>query len=364
MPNAWIVPPGGIIGILGGGQLGRMLSLAAAELGLKTHIYFPETDSPAAQVSTRSTRGDWQNRDALGVFATAVDVITYEFENVPADTASFLAERKPVYPPPRALAVSQDRIAEKSLMVDLGLPVPTFVPVNGPEDLAQALARTGLPAVLKTRRFGYDGKGQSVIREGDDPVAAWEAVGKVPSILESFVAFERELSVLTVRGLDGTAVTYDIAENRHRNGILDETVVPATISAESTKLAEAVGSRIAVSLDYVGALAVELFLAPGRQLMVNEIAPRVHNSFHWTQDACGASQFEQHIRAIAGWPLASPERHSDVRMTNLIGTDAGLWRQIASDPLNRLHLYGKTEARAGRKMGHVNRLLPRSSRSA
>lgn len=360
MADRRLVPPGGTIGILGGGQLGRMLSSAAAELGLRTHVYCPEAESPASQVSAATTQGTWQDENALAAFAASVDVITYEFENVPSATARFLADRNAVYPPPRALEVSQDRLFEKSLMVELGLSVPPFAAVNGESDIYSAIGRTGRPAVLKTRRLGYDGKGQAIIRPGEEPRLAWRTVGEVPSILESFVAFEREISVLTVRSTSGQALTYDIAENRHRQGILAVTAVPAAIDPETAEAAASIGTRIAEALDYVGVLAVELFVcAPGMpRLLVNEIAPRVHNTFHWTQDAAEASQFEQHIRAVAGWPLASTRRHSNVEMTNLIGADAERWQALAADPTARLHLYGKREVRAGRKMGHVNRLSP------
>lgn len=363
MAKDWIVPPGGTIGILGGGQLGRMLALAAAELGLKAHIYCPEADSPASQVTAKTTRAAWTDEAGLAGFADAVDVITYEFENIPAETARFLAMRKPVYPPPAALEVSQDRLSEKSLMVDLGLAVPTFAPVESEKDIYSAIAKTGRPAILKTRRFGYDGKGQAVIRTGEEPHLAWRAVGEAPSILESFVAFEREVSVLTVRSRSGDTASYDLAENRHRQGILAETNVPAALDDETAAAAVEIGKRIAIALDYVGVLAVELFVSTGpHRLMINEIAPRVHNSFHWTQDACEASQFEQHIRAVAGWPLASTARHSDVLMSNLIGGDAGHWQALAADPSVRLHLYGKAEARPGRKMGHFNRLSRHNGR--
>jgi 5-(carboxyamino)imidazole ribonucleotide synthase len=349
--------PGMIVGILGGGQLGRMLAMAAAELGLSCHVYCPDPKSPAFAVAAARTIAPYEDEAALAAFASAVDVVTYEFENVPVATARFLKERVPVFPDPHSLEIAQDRLAEKQLMTDLGIAVPPFAAVNTQTDIYSALGRIGRPAILKTRRFGYDGKGQALIRSGDDLVAAWRAIGEAPAILEAFVVFEREISVILARARDGTMRAYDIAENRHANGILAETTVPAQVTAETAAEAVAITEKIATALNHVGVLAVEMFATAGG-LLVNEIAPRVHNSGHWTSDACLSSQFEQHIRAISGWPLADADRHSDVTMTNLIGDDVAKWAEILAEPGARLHLYGKAEARPGRKMGHVNRIRP------
>jgi len=346
------------VGILGGGQLGRMLALAAAELGLNCHVYCPEADSPAFAVSAAHTRAAYDDRAALAAFAAAVNVVTLEFENIPLATLDFLAERVTVAPGVKSLAVSQDRLSEKDLMGELGIAVPAYAAVSSQSEIYSALARTGRPAILKTRRMGYDGKGQAVIRPGDDLVTAWKAIGEVPAILEALVPFEREISVVLARGSDSAMRAFDIAENRHANGILATTTIPANVSPELAAQAVGIAERIAVALGHIGVLAVEMFVLPGETLLVNEIAPRVHNSGHWTTDGCLTSQFEQHIRAVAGWPLGDTERHSDVTMENLIGADAGRWREILAEPGTRLHLYGKAEARPGRKMGHVNRVTP------
>lgn len=352
------LPPGSVVGILGGGQLGRMLALAAAEMGLRVHIYAPPGDNPATDVSDAATIAAWNDEAALARFADAVDVVTYEFENIPVDTVSFLAERVTVRPGIAALATAQDRLAEKTMATDLGLGVAPFAAVDDAAGLAIAIRDIPVPAILKTRRLGYDGKGQARIDEPSDADTAWKAIGAAPAILEQRVAFQTEISVLLARGADGSAVAFDIPENRHSDGILATSSVPANVSPETKATAVAMAQQIAVRLDYVGVLAVELFVVDGRGLLVNEIAPRVHNSGHWTTDACLVSQFEQHIRAICGWPLAAPGRHSDVTMTNLIGDDAETWLALAAEPGARLHLYGKAEIRPGRKMGHVNRVTP------
>jgi len=353
------VTPGMTIGILGGGQLGRMLALAAAELGLSCHIYCPDPESPAFAVAARRTIASYDDETALAAFAETVSVVTFEFENVPAATARYLAARVPVLPNPDALEVAQDRLAEKELITRLGIPVAPYAEVNELAGIYSAMAKTGRPAVLKTRRLGYDGKGQAVIRAGDDPVTAWRAIGEQPALLEAFVAFEREVSVILARGRDGAIRAYDLVENEHHAGILARSTVPAAVSAGIAAEAAAIGEKIAVALDFVGVLAVEMFVngpAASPRLLVNEIAPRVHNSGHWTQDGCYVSQFEQHMRAVAGWPLGDPTRHSNVTMTNLLGDDVAAWASLAAEPGARLHLYGKREARPGRKMGHVNRI--------
>jgi 5-(carboxyamino)imidazole ribonucleotide synthase len=352
------LPPGSTVGILGGGQLGRMLALAAAGLGLKCHIYAPEQDSPAFQVSHAHTVAAYTDFDALEVFARSVDVVTYEFENVPAETAAFLETRAVLAPSARVLATAQDRVEEKSFIASLGIEVAPFRAVDDEMGLAIAVAQLGRPSILKTRRFGYDGKGQVKIDGAMAPGVAWADIGKAPAILEGFVNFEREISVIAARGWDGTVAAYDVPENVHRDHILHTSTVPARIPAEVRDKAQAIGNAIVTSLDYVGVIGIELFVG-GDTVTVNEIAPRVHNSGHWTMDACTVSQFEQHIRAICGWPLGSTLRHSDVVMTNLLGDEAHGYQALAAEPGAALHLYGKAEARRGRKMGHVNRLTPR-----
>ncbi len=355
--------PGAVIGILGGGQLGRMLALAAARLGLKCHIYCPDPASPAFDVAAARTIAAYDDEAALAAFAAAVDVVTYEFENVPGATAEFLAGRRPVRPGPLALSVAQDRLAEKTFLAEAGIEVAPFRAVDSDDDLDRALAEFGGAGVLKTRRFGYDGKGQVVIRGPEDRAGALAKIGHAPAIVEGLVGFEREVSVIAARGLDGEVAVFDIAENDHRDNILKTTRVPARISIKTAEAARAIGENVAAALDYVGVLAVELFVVvgeDGERLLANEIAPRVHNSGHWTEDACHASQFEQHIRAIAGWPLGATVRYLDVEMENLIGADADDWPRILAEPAAKLHLYGKAETRPGRKMGHVNRLKTKS----
>jgi 5-(carboxyamino)imidazole ribonucleotide synthase len=361
--DAPIVPPGGTVGILGGGQLGRMLAVAAAELGLSVHVYSPEADSPAFAVARAHTRAGWDDKTALAAFAAAVDVVTYEFENIPVATTEFLAALRPVFPSPAALAIAQDRLSEKRLFERLGIRVAPFAEVDSEADLKSAIDRVGRPAVLKTRRLGYDGKGQATIRANDDPAAAWRAINGAPAILEQLLSFEHEISVAVARGRDGRTAVYDVSENQHVEHILSTATVPATISRPLANEARDVAKKIADALDYVGLLAVELFVVrneAGPGIIANEIAPRVHNSFHWTRDACLVSQFEQHIRAVCGWPLGDPARHSDAEMTNLIGASVEDWRELAAEPGARVHLYGKSEMRPGRKMGHVTRIRPRA----
>ncbi|MDO8839358.1 MAG: 5-(carboxyamino)imidazole ribonucleotide synthase [Parvibaculum sp.] len=359
------VAPGGTIGILGGGQLGRMLAMAAAELGFKCHIYCPDTEVPAADVAAALTRAPYEDAAALAAFADGVDVVTYEFENVPAETARILAEHAPVRPGPQALATAQDRLTEKNFLAAQGIATAPFADVASAADLDAALAQIGTPAILKTRRLGYDGKGQAKIGRAEEAAAAWDAIGRMPAILEGFVPFEREISVVVARGIDGETAAYDPVENIHKDHILDRTYAPAALDAALADAARAIAARIVSALDYVGVMGVEMFLLPAGatpRLVVNEIAPRVHNSGHWTMDACAVSQFEQHIRAICGWPLGHPDRHADAVMTNLIGDAAGQWAVLAAEPGAKLHLYGKAQARAGRKMGHVNRLFPLGTR--
>jgi 5-(carboxyamino)imidazole ribonucleotide synthase len=354
--------PDATIGILGGGQLGRMLALAAARLGLKCHVFSPAPDSCAFDVVHRLTCADYTDTAALDRFAAEVDVITYEFENVPAETAAFLSARKPVLPDPQILAITQDRLVEKNFVTKLGIPTAPFAAIDAPEMLTTALDQIGRPAVLKTRRFGYDGKGQLSIRNGTDPSAAWREIGMQPAILEAFIPFEREVSVVAARSIDGHIECFDVTENEHRDHILKVSRVPAAISPAVAEEARRIAARISEAFGYVGVLAVELFVLPEggtHTLLVNEIAPRVHNSGHWTLDGATVSQFEQHIRAVAGWPLAKPVRHGTVEMINLIGSEADDYEKWLNVPGAGVHLYGKAAARPGRKMGHVTRVVSR-----
>jgi 5-(carboxyamino)imidazole ribonucleotide synthase len=353
-----LLAPGATIGILGGGQLARMLALAAAPIGLKCHIFAPEADSPAFHVSAAHTIADYRDERALRAFAAAVDAVTYEFENVPVETVLFLEALVPVRPGSKALAVAQDRLQEKRLARDLGAMTADFASVTTRAELAERATQLGLPCILKTLRLGYDGKGQAKLMSAGDLDAAWAAVKGQPSILETVVNFLSEVSVLVARGGDGKMACFDVTENEHRSHVLHTSTVPASLSAELAAEAVYIAQRMAETLDYIGVMGVEFFVG-NDVLYVNEIAPRVHNSGHWTQTACVVSQFEQHMRAVAGWPLGSTQRHSDVVMTNLLGDDTDSWSAILAEPGASLHLYGKTEARQGRKMGHVNRIHPR-----
>jgi 5-(carboxyamino)imidazole ribonucleotide synthase len=353
--------PGATIGILGGGQLGRMLALAAARLGMRCHVFNPDPDGPAFDVAAARTVAAFDDPAALEAFGRAVEVVTYEFENVPVAAAERLATIVPVRPGARALAVAQDRLDEKQFLQAQGIGVADFAAVSSPADLRTAAEHIGMPSILKTRRYGDDGKGQARIRGKDDIAPAFEALAGAPAVLEALVPFSREISVVAVRGVDGGTASYDPAENEHRGGILHTSSVPARIRPETADKAAKTARAILAALDYVGVVGVEFFVVEeggGERLLVNEFAPRVHNSGHWTEDACAVSQFENHIRAVAGWPLGPTGRHADVVMTNLIGAEADDWPQLAADPQARLHLYGKREARPGRKMGHVNRLRP------
>jgi 5-(carboxyamino)imidazole ribonucleotide synthase len=348
------------IGIIGGGQLGRMLAMAAARLNFRTVILEPQADCPAAQVANSQITAPYGDPVALAELAAACELVTYEFENVPVEAAAILARNVPVYPPPRALEVAQDRLTEKRFLNDCGIPTARFHAVDSQADLEAALADFGGKGVLKTRRLGYDGKGQRVFASAADSAdGAYAALGSVPLILESFVPFEREISIIAARAIDGTVETYDPAENVHRNGILDTSTLPARIGDATAKAARESAEKLLAALDYVGVVGIEFFVLPDGALIANEIAPRVHNSGHWTEAACVVSQFEQHIRAIAGLPLGSPARHSDCVMTNLIGDDINDVPAWLARPDALVHLYGKTEARAGRKMGHVTELKRR-----
>ncbi|MGX9429846.1 MULTISPECIES: 5-(carboxyamino)imidazole ribonucleotide synthase [Bradyrhizobium] len=353
--------PGDTIGILGGGQLGRMLAMAAARLGLKCQVFSPDPDSPAFDVVQHATCAEFADVEALELFANDVDVITYEFENVPSATALVLAARRPVLPSQKILETTQDRLIEKDFITRLGIGTAHYADVSSVETLRAGIARIGLPAVIKTRRFGYDGKGQAMIREGDDIDQLWEDLGTKSAILEAFVPFEREISVIAARSADGHVECFDVTENEHRDHILKISRAPAAIPAELAVQARSVAERIAHALNYVGVLGVEMFVVAGKDgpaVLVNEIAPRVHNSGHWTLDGASISQFEQHIRAIAGWPLGKPIRHGAVTMTNLIGDDILSYEEWLTVPGATVHLYGKGPPRPGRKMGHVTEVAP------
>ncbi len=349
-----VLAPGATIGILGGGQLGRMLAIAATRLGLNTHIYATDANCPAAPVAGDVTVGDFDDLDRVLDFSKACDVVTYEFENVPAMTAKATASIAPLRPGARALDVSQDRLVEKSfLRAQLGLDVAGFEDVGNIHDLRRAVKRLGLPCVLKTRRFGYDGKGQVIIRTEAEIEAAWDKLAPAPCILEAFVPFAREVSVVAARGLDGQIAAYPLTENIHQNHILHTSAAPASQDDGS---AARMAGQILEQLDYVGVMGVEFFQMPDGKLIVNEIAPRVHNSGHWTQNAGCVDQFEQHIRAVAGWPLGDARPRHGVVMTNLIGDDVLNWKTLAAQAGTHIHLYGKTESRPGRKMGHINQI--------
>ncbi len=356
------LPPGSTIGILGGGQLGRMLSVAASRLGLKTHIYSDEANAPAFDVAAETTVAAYDDEAALARFAKSVGVVTCEFENVPSQALDTAGREAPVFPPAKSFATAQDRLVEKDFIGGLGIAVAPYAAVDSLGDLNQGLARVKIPALLKTRRFGYDGKGQVMIHTLCEAESAWEAIGETPSVLEGVVRFQREVSVIAVRGQDGETRFYDVVENVHEGGILATSRAPARIADSTVFEARQIAGKIAEALGHVGVLCVEMFQSDEEQpgLLVNEIAPRVHNSGHWTIDACPVSQFENHVRAICGWPLGDVGRHSDAVMTNLIGADVEAWERLAAEPNTAVHLYGKVEPRPGRKMGHVTRLFPES----
>lgn len=350
------LPPGSTIGILGGGQLGRMLAIAAAQLGFDVAIYTDEHDSPASRVAARAHVGEYSDRAALAAWARGADVVTTEFENVPAETAAALIEAgAQVQPNPHALAVAQDRFDEKSFFASSGIATPPFAAVSSQADLDAALNEIGAPAILKTRRLGYDGRGQIRIETPADAEGAYEKLG-APGILEGFCAFEREVSIIAARSADGAIAYYDLCENEHAGGILSRTTLPSAAPPDIHIAARAAAKSVLEAFDYVGVLTIEFFAMPDGAIVANEMAPRVHNSGHWTIEGALTSQFEQHIRCIAGWPLGSTKRIAAIEMTNLIGEDANAWAKIARQPSAHLHLYGKRAARDARKMGHVTRL--------
>ena len=363
--------PGATLGILGGGQLGRMLALAAAKLGLKTHVYAQDPESPAFDVASARTIAAYEDELTLAEFAGKVELVTYEFENIPSRTAAILTDSSIVRPGPETLAVCQDRLAEKEFLAAARVKAAPYMRVDDAGALARAIAQIGRPSILKTRRFGYDGKGQVLVREGADLAVTFRTLGGAPAILEAVVPFSKEISVVAARGPTGEFAAYDVCENIHENYILKSTRVPARLPPELAAEAIRLARVIADALVYCGVITVEMFVAGGGQggddgpleLLVNEIAPRVHNSGHWTLDGAATSQFEQHIRAIADWPLGAASRHGaqaggHVEMYNLIGEDVLAWAKILGEPGASLHLYGKADARPGRKMGHVTRIVP------
>jgi len=359
MPSRFPLPPGSVIGVLGGGQLGRMLALAAARLGFDVTILEPEPDSPASRVASRTLQAPYDDAEALKTLAVTCDVVTFEFENVPAAVVERLQMLGALAAPgERPLAVAQDRVNEKTFLRDHGIATADFAAIAGPQDISAAIAGLGGRALLKTRREGYDGKGQTWVEGAGDARAAFARIGAKPAILEARVPFVRELSVIAARSRTGEIACYPLGENRHENGVLRRTIAPARASDATREQAIAIARRTLEALDYVGVIAVELFELEGGALLVNEFAPRVHNSGHWTLDGCEVDQFEQHVRAIAGWPLGKTDALAEVEMLNLLGSEADDWLALAADPSARIWLYGKREARDGRKMGHVNRLRP------
>jgi 5-(carboxyamino)imidazole ribonucleotide synthase len=363
------IASGGIIGILGGGQLGRMLAMAAAHMGYRTHVYCPEENCPAAQVSTHHTCASYDDEQALIHFAKSIDVATFEFENVPATTALGLADHVPVRPSWKALEIAQDRAKEKRFFADIGAATAPWRPVPSLDGLIDALAAVSTPAILKTSRLGYDGKGQVRLDDPSGAEAAWAAIGGNSAatdpaspfaILEGLVRFTGEVSVITARALDGSMESFEPVENVHKNHILHATTAPANIPSSTAKTAIEIAERAAEALDLVGLLTVELFVTSYGGVLVNEMAPRPHNSGHWTLDGCITDQFSQLIRAICGLPLGNPRRHSDTVMTNLLGEDIHDLGRLYADPNNHVYVYGKDSAKPGRKMGHVNKVRPKA----
>ena len=354
------LPPGSRIGILGGGQLGRMLSLAAAPLGYTCHIFGPEAAPPAGQVADRTIIADYHDEGALSIFAKDVDVVTLEFENVPANCVDFLEKIIPVRPCSLALSTAQDRLIEKEFATNIGAKTTPYRAIGSFSDLQTAMREMGPFAILKTRRMGYDGRGQVMLNGSELLEQAWQSLGAVPSILEGFISFDSEVSVIIARGIDGSVKAYPPITNRHRNHILDTSHVPSSLPEEQIKRAITIATKLSETLDYVGVLAVELFVK-GDELLFNEFAPRVHNSGHWSIEGAVTSQFEQHIRAICGLPLGSTELLGRIEMTNLIGEEVNELDSLLAEPGAHLHLYGKTQARPNRKMGHITRVFPKTA---
>jgi len=356
---AFPLPPGSTIGVLGGGQLGRMLAMAAARLGFDVAVLDPERDAPAHRVAAQAIVGDYDDPEALEALASLADVITFEFENVPARAIEILETLgAEVAPSGRALAIAQDRLDEKQFLNEAGEPTVAFAAIDGPDDIVAALQKLGRPLLIKGRRGGYDGKGQAWVQQPREAKAVFAAIGGQPGIAETPADFRRELSVIAARGRDGEIALYPLAENHHEDGILRRTVAPAKVTPQTMAQAERIAATLLSALGYVGVIGIELFERDDGRLLVNEFAPRVHNTGHWTLDGCEVDQFEQHIRAVAGWPLGPTDAIARVEMTNLIGEQANDWKRLSAEPETRLWLYGKADVRAGRKMGHVNRLTP------
>jgi len=351
-----VLPPGSVIGIMGGGQLGRMIALAAARLGYRCAVFCETAEDPAARVSDMVVAAPYEDPDALQRFAASADVVTFEFENLPRDAANWLSEHTLVRPNVRSLEVAQDRVLEKTFLNERGIATTPWVEISDAGSLDQAWQTIGAPSVFKTARFGYDGKGQAMVRTREQLDDSWQGVNQARGVLEGFVDFACEVSVIVARAPNGQVACYDVVENQHANHILDVTIAPARITAKTAEVAKKTGMAIAEALDLVGLVAVEMFVTRDDEIVVNEIAPRPHNSGHWTIDACVTSQFEQMVRAVCGLPLGTPERHSNALMRNLIGDQASGWQDILAQPETKLHLYGKSEARPGRKMGHMTRL--------
>ncbi len=351
--------PGSTVGIMGGGQLGRMLAIAAARLGLKTVVLDPDRAAPASQIAARAIVAGYDDPQGLQALAKAADVITFEFENVPAASVQALLDLgAEVAPGARALAVAQDRLDEKTFLNKVGAATVAFAGASSARAAGEAARKLGAPCLMKIRREGYDGKGQAWIEQAAEAGEAYARLGARPVILEAPADFTRELSVIAARSRSGEIAHFPLSENHHEGGILRRSHAPAEVSTGLVQQAEQIVARILSALDYVGVMGVELFELKDGQLLVNEIAPRVHNSGHWTLDGCEVDQFEQHIRAVAGWPLGPTSALAQTEMVNLIGDDVDDWPKLLADPTARLWLYGKQEARPGRKMGHVNRLKP------
>jgi len=357
------LPPGATIGILGSGQLGRMAALAAAPLGYRCHAYGPEADAPANQVCDAATVASYDDVAALTRFAQAVDVVTFEFENIPLATVEVLEKLVPLRPGAAVLSICQHRLREKDFCNGVSVPTTAYRAAEDVETLKAAVEAIGTPCILKSAELGYDGKGQVRITAETDLAEAWAAMrghaAEAIGIVEAIVQFRMEISVIVARSADGSLRTYVPVENRHKHHILDETIAPANLPADLSDRAEAIARHLAKEMGLVGLLAVEMFVTHDGKILVNELAPRPHNSGHWTIDACVTSQFEQFIRAVAGLPLGSTERLCDAVMKNLLGDEVNDWLRILSEPGNKLHLYGKASARPGRKMGHVTRLIRR-----
>lgn len=355
-----IVPPGSAVGVLGGGQLGRMFAIAARRMGYRVHTFSPDSDTPTGQVADVEIEASYEDLDAVRAFARNVSVVTFEFENVPAEAVAAAAESAPVRPGGHVLATTQQRLREKTFLRDRGFPVTPFASVASAEDLKAGLSKLGAPAVLKTAAFGYDGKGQQRIAALEEADAAWDAIGKKPSVLEAFVHFEKEISVVAARSLDGSFAHWGAIENVHKKHILDVSLSPARVSPSVARDALELARAILAALDVVGVLCVEMFLTNEGRILVNELAPRPHNSGHLTFDASLTSQFEQQLRAVCGLPLGETDLLRPAAMANLLGETwrkgEPRWEKALVFPGVKLHLYGKLEPRPGRKMGHLTAL--------